>query len=170
MFPFNLKRAAEGAAVVTRTGDPARVLSCTIKNHRYPVVAIITVPCGEEVVTTFTAQGQYYPMLGETDNDLFMVVADQPPGVYALQRGTYATLAEAFDNGAVYRVDTLDEPTLQLEQSRAAIREQMVVAQATIAALGATGDWVVRFFNGEREYTYDDVTRMGDPREEKWAN
>ena len=166
MFPFNAKRAIEGAAIVTGEGRPARFIG-TLNNQNYPLAVAVADKDGQETVAEFTDQGHFLHATTGDPRDLFMVVADHPPGVYALQRGTYATLAEAFDNGAVYRVDTLDGPTLQLEQSRAAIRGQMVVAQATLNAVGVGDEWVVRFFNGKREYTYNDVTRLGDPREEK---
>ena len=157
MFPFDIKRAEAGEAVVTRTGAPVQVLSCTVKNSKYPVVALITNPYGEDEAATFTAQGRFFQTFGESDNDLFMVVANQPPGVYVYQTGSYNSLLEAFSNGAVYRVDTLKDPTLQTESGRTVIMDQMQAAHYAFAAAGLADDWEPRFFNGKRAYTYAEL-------------
>ena len=157
MFPFDIKRAEAGETVVTRAGAPVQVLSCTVKNNKYPVVAIITNPYGEDEAVFFTAEGRYYSNIDESEYDLFMEVANQPPGVYVYQTGSYNSLLEAFSNGAVYRVDTLKDPTLQTESGRTVIMDQMQVAHYAFAAAGLADDWEPRFFNGKRAYTYAEL-------------
>lgn len=59
--------------VQTRSGLPVRILCTDRKHDIFPVVALWSVPDGDEVLDTFTAEGRYRDNGGDSPYDLVNV-------------------------------------------------------------------------------------------------
>lgn len=69
--PFNLEAAKAGAPVITRDGEPVRLICFDAKNPNYPVVALC-VSDDIEVPEAFTVHGCYHASCDTSTCDLFM--------------------------------------------------------------------------------------------------
>lgn len=72
MKPFDIEKAKAGAKVITRNGLAVRVLAFDIVGVQQPIVAAITLPCGEESVQRYNPDGSYVHADGKHGWDLFM--------------------------------------------------------------------------------------------------
>ena len=69
--PFDLEAAKNGAKVVTRNGEPVRILCFDRKDNQCPIVGLVNSEYGERMVS-FTENGKYYSDAATHCNDLFM--------------------------------------------------------------------------------------------------
>ena len=62
MKPFNLEEylANPSRKVVTREGNPARIICTDAKFEKYPLVALITKKDGQEFIAIFDTLGKYH--------------------------------------------------------------------------------------------------------------
>ena len=72
MKPFDLEKAKAGAPVVQRCGRPARIIDFALKNKDYPLAVVYTDADGDEHVTEFSVEGNYYDAQSEDHRDLLM--------------------------------------------------------------------------------------------------
>lgn len=70
MKPFNLEAAKAGKPVVTRDGNPARII-CFDANRRFPLIALVASPQVEGIYT-YTEGGRYSSGGRDSSYDLWM--------------------------------------------------------------------------------------------------
>lgn len=70
MKQFDLEKAIAGKPVVTRDGEPVRIICWDRNKTDYPIVALVG---DKEVISSFTTNGSFFH--GKQDpNDLFMAI------------------------------------------------------------------------------------------------
>ena len=69
--PFDLEAAKAGAKVVTRSGEPVRIICFDREDDIFHLVGLVSSPCGERVVA-FNENGKYYIDELPHSTDLFM--------------------------------------------------------------------------------------------------
>lgn len=109
MKRFNLEEAKAGKPVVTRDGQPARIICWDRKKEGYPIIALIGV---EEDIASFTTDGRRFSY-GEGHIDLFMA-PEKMEGWMNIYKGSmvgkrreggcfYSTKKEAIENKGILR-------------------------------------------------------------------
>ncbi len=71
--PFNLEAYKKGAKVQTRGGAEARIICTDAKDRHFPIVALIELVDGGEVVQSYTSDGRLYFNGGTDPLDLVIV-------------------------------------------------------------------------------------------------
>ena len=104
MRKFNLEEAKKGKPVMTRSGDPARILCFDRISALYPIVALVTRD-DEERVLTFNEEGRYNGSgsINEQEWDLMMaseeregwIVIYEMDGKFCVDNKIYETEAKA---------------------------------------------------------------------------
>lgn len=79
--PFDLEAAKAGAKVVTRGGQPVRIICTDRKGSGYPIVALVTGAVREEIAT-YTITGRSMIGGGIFQRDLFMAPGKRQGWVY----------------------------------------------------------------------------------------
>jgi len=74
LVPFDIEKAKNGAKVVTRCGQPVRIVKIyDVKNKRYPLIADIIYGQEESIQRTFTKEGKViFDSKVDNDSDLFI--------------------------------------------------------------------------------------------------
>lgn len=70
-IPFDLERAKAGAKVVSRCGNPARLVDCAIKDKNHPILGLVDEGL-YEVPETFTNEGRVVGDSVDSEYDLFI--------------------------------------------------------------------------------------------------
>ena len=99
--PFDLEAAKAGAKVVTRNGEPVRILCFDRKDNQSPIVGLVSREYGEGLVS-FTKDGKYFVNGATHCNDLFMAPEKHEGWVvivgedkFVLSEAVYETREEA---------------------------------------------------------------------------
>lgn len=61
--------------IVTRDGKPVKIIYTDVKGSKYPIIALITIKDGQEMMSCFTKDGAHN-IAFKCDNDLFFVTED----------------------------------------------------------------------------------------------
>lgn len=127
--------------VKTRVGEPALILSSTVKMDGYPILAVITQADGSERVDSFTADGRYdgFDMCGppgtharDLINDASGQAPHEVPSVHACAIEQLGLAAAQFDNAAkVPGVPLAARYAQQARELRASIRVLQSLGAAT---------------------------------------
>ena len=94
MKPFDLEKAKAGAPVVQRCGRPARIIDFALKNEDYPLAVVYTDADGDEHVTEFSVEGNYYDAQSEDHRDLLMAPVKKEGwmNIYSHDGGVFASM------------------------------------------------------------------------------
>ena len=75
LVPFSVQKAKDGAKVVTRCGDPVRIIAYDRKcksSPSYPIVAFVEDLYGFEMIKAYTECGYYIDEDEESEYDLLI--------------------------------------------------------------------------------------------------
>lgn len=90
--PFDLEKAKAGAKVITRVGEPVRIICWDRVNENYPIVALVERENDtREDVHSFTVRGTFFDNDSEHDFDLFMAPTVVERWVNVYKDGQYKT-------------------------------------------------------------------------------
>lgn len=102
MQKFNLEKAKEGQKVMTKGGDPVRIVCYDVKNNYLSILALITNEDGKEEARFYTKGGTSFRLGSESNFDLVMVPRLRQAwiNIYSFARGSfrYETREEAVEN------------------------------------------------------------------------
>lgn len=70
MQKFNLEKAKAGQKVMTKSGDPVRIVCYDVKNSHFPILALVTNKDGIEEAKFYTKDGVYFGLDRENILDL----------------------------------------------------------------------------------------------------
>ena len=95
MKPFDLEAAKAGAKVITRGGNPVRILATDMKHHTYKIVGLVDFDFVESL-KSWTIDGKYAEG-DESMVDLFMAPVKKEYWVAVVHSLNWSTVTTSFD-------------------------------------------------------------------------